>query len=206
MRAFNKKTVLVSLLALALSSAALAHRVNVFAWTEGDVLHTESKFSGGTRVHFGAIRVEDLATKATLVDAKTNEKGEFSMPIPPEFDRTHGLKVTINAGEGHQSTWTVLPEDLSPSLPHTHQAASQPQPIETAHTPPQAVTLSPETLDAIESRIAARVAQEVAPLKRDLAALSTPQITLKDIIGGLGWILGLFGVGALVAKRKKDTE
>ena len=186
---------------LCMTQSVLAHRVNVFAWTQGDVLHTESKFSGGTRVHFGTIRVEDLKTHESLLEGKTNEKGEFSTTIPTGFDRTHGLKVTIDAGEGHQSTWTVLPEDLT-AMPVVAPKASPAKSQAPAIKRPAGGTLSEADLEAIDARVAARVAAEVAPIKRDLAQLATPSITLKDIVGGLGWILGLFGVGALVSRKK----
>ncbi len=65
--------------------AAAAHRVNIFAWVEGDTVHTESKFSGGKRVNGGEIVVYDLEGKQ-LLSGKTNAEGEFSFKIP-EKDR-----------------------------------------------------------------------------------------------------------------------
>ena len=38
---------------------AFAHRVNVFAWVEGDIVYTKSKFGGGREVKGGKIVVMD---------------------------------------------------------------------------------------------------------------------------------------------------
>ena len=35
--------------------SASAHRVNVFAWVDGDTIHVESKFSGGKKVKTGKV-------------------------------------------------------------------------------------------------------------------------------------------------------
>ncbi len=50
-----------------------------------------------------------------------------------------------------------------------------------------------------------RNAKEFRQIKRDLAALSqqVAEPGMREIFGGVGYILGLFGVAAYVASRKK---
>jgi hypothetical protein len=50
--------------------------------------------------------------------------------------------------------------------------------------------------------------REFRQLKRDLAALSqqVAEPGMREIFGGIGYILGLFGVAAYVASRKKDDR
>ena len=50
--------------------------------------------------------------------------------------------------------------------------------------------------------------REFRQLKRDLAALSqqVAEPGMREIFGGIGYILGLFGVAAYVASRKKDAR
>ena len=45
---------------------ASAHRVNVFAWVEGDTVFVECKYPDGTKVHEGVIRVLDSAGRELL--------------------------------------------------------------------------------------------------------------------------------------------
>jgi nickel transport protein len=60
---------------------ALAHRVNVFAWVEGDTIYVECKFAGGKKVKSGKITVID-PQGVELLSGLTNDEGEFSFKIP----------------------------------------------------------------------------------------------------------------------------
>jgi nickel transport protein len=91
------------------SGNALAHRVNVFAWVEGDTVFVECKYPDGTKVHEGVIRVLDSAGKE-LLTGKTNTKGEFSFKIPKQDD----LKIVLEAGMGHRAEWPLSKQDLAP--------------------------------------------------------------------------------------------
>ena len=62
-------------------STAIAHKVMIFAWVEGDTIYTESKFSGGKKVRKGDVMVYDLHGNR-LLQGKTNEQGEFFFKIP----------------------------------------------------------------------------------------------------------------------------
>ncbi len=79
-----------------------AHRVNLFAWIEGDTVYVESKFSGGKKVNAGRIIVTD-SEGVELVTGTTNEKGEFSFKVPKKTD----LKIVLLAGAGHRAEWTI---------------------------------------------------------------------------------------------------
>jgi hypothetical protein len=81
---------------------AYAHRVNVFAWVEGDTIYVESKFSGGKKVKTGKIIVTD-SQGTELVKGTTNDQGEFSFKIPKKTD----LKIVLLAGAGHRAQWTI---------------------------------------------------------------------------------------------------
>jgi len=58
------KRILVFLILLVPSflvvDSASAHKVMIFAWVEGDTVHTESKFSDGKKVKKGDVIVYDL--------------------------------------------------------------------------------------------------------------------------------------------------
>ncbi len=53
-----------------------------------------------------------------------------------------------------------------------------------------------------------RLSRELGQIKREIAALRVAihGVTPSKIFGGIGYILGLFGVGAMVSARKKDKE
>ena len=86
---------------------ALAHKVMIFAWVEGDTVFTESKFSGGKKVLHAPVVIFDKNGKK-LLEGKTDNKGEFSFKIPKLSD----LRIVLNAAMGHKAEWTVPESEL----------------------------------------------------------------------------------------------
>jgi len=91
------------------AAPASAHRVNIFAWVEGDTVFVECKYPDGTKVHEGVIRVLDSAGKE-LLKGKTNDKGEFSFKVSNIDD----LKVVLEAGMCPRAEWPISKQDLAP--------------------------------------------------------------------------------------------
>jgi hypothetical protein len=89
------------------TEAALAHRVNLFAWVEGDTVYVESKFSGGKTVKAGKIIVTD-PRGTELLKGKTDENGKFSFKVPKKTD----LKIVLIAGAAHRAEWTIPLEEI----------------------------------------------------------------------------------------------
>ena len=92
---------------LPLPQPAWAHRVNIFAWVEGDTVYVETKFPGGKKVKAGHIVVLDVQGN-DLLSGVTNDMGEFSFKIPKRED----LKIVLLAGEGHRAEWTLLASEM----------------------------------------------------------------------------------------------
>ena len=193
---------LVPALLLLTAGAALAHRVNVFAWVEGNTVFVECKYPDGTKVHDGVIRVLDSVGKE-LLNGKTNDKGEFSFKLPKQDD----LTVVLEAGMGHRGDWPLSKQDLAPAgdAPKPEPAApSQPAPKTEAPSPaanePAPATASPSP-PGIDQAIEKALDKKLAPVMRMLAEMHEPKVRLTDVLGGIGYIVGLVGVAAYF-KRK----
>ena len=191
---------LVAALMLLTAGAALAHRVNVFAWVEGDTVFVECKYPDGTKVHEGVIRVLDSASKE-LLSGKTNDKGEFSFRVPKLDD----LTVVLEAGMGHRGDWPLSRQDLSPAgeAPgQTSPAVSQtaPKTEAPAATEPSPAAAPPLPAD-IDKVIEKALDKKLAPIRRMLAEMQEQKVRLTDVLGGIGYIIGLVGVAAYF-KRK----
>jgi hypothetical protein len=122
-----KSILFLSLIAyylLVLPAPGNAHRVNLFAWIEGDTVHVESKFSGGKRVNAGKITVLD-SEGGELLSGITNENGEFSFKIPKKTD----LKVVIEAGEGHRGEWSINAADIEMPASEIRTAGEKGSPV-----------------------------------------------------------------------------
>ncbi len=101
-----------------------AHRVNIFAWIEGDTVNIESKFSGGGRVNAGKITIFD-SEGAELLSGITNENGEFSFKVPKLTD----LKIVLEAGEGHRAEWTITASEIELPTTEKRPAAEEGLPV-----------------------------------------------------------------------------
>jgi nickel transport protein len=193
---------LVAALMLLAAGAALAHRVNVFAWVEGDMVFVECKYPDGTKVHEGVIRVLDSAGKE-LLSGKTNDKGEFSFKVPKQDD----LTIVLEAGMGHRGDWPLSSQDLAPAgeAPKPGPAAApQASPKNEAPSPaaaePAAGPASPPPA-GIDQAIEKALDKKLAPVMKMLAEMHEQKVRLTDVLGGIGYIIGLVGVAAYF-KRK----
>jgi nickel transport protein len=193
---------LVAALMLLAAGAALAHRVNVFAWVEGDMVFVECKYPDGTKVHEGVIRVLDSAGKE-LLSGKTNDKGEFSFKVPKQDD----LTIVLEAGMGHRGDWPLSRQDLAPAGEEPKPgpaAAPQASPKNEAPSPaaaePAAGPASPPPA-GIDQAIEKALDKKLAPVMKMLAEMHEQKVRLTDVLGGIGYIIGLVGVAAYF-KRK----
>jgi nickel transport protein len=101
---------------------ALSHKVNVFAYPEGDTIVTESYFNDGGPCKDSLIQVFDPEGKE-LLQGKTDENGVFSFRIPKKTD----LKIVLTASLGHKNEYLFKASEMPDSLPAT-KAAKPPVP------------------------------------------------------------------------------
>ena len=178
---------------------AFAHRVTVFAWVEGDTVYTESKFSGGKRVVDGTIKVYDGAD-TVLVEGRTDDQGEFSFKIPGKPP----LTIELNAGMGHMAKWTLTSEDLGDMPVLNEPPAPGPIAETTQDRGPAPVSrVSPAELEALMEKVMDR---KLKPITKMLAESSQKDPSLPEILGGIGYIIGLLGIAAYVRYRKTGKD
>ena len=97
----------LSLFLVLCSTPAWAHKVNLFAYVEGDKVYTESYFADGQKVIGGEIEVVD-ASGAKLLTGKTDDKGGFAFPLT----KKQTLAITINSGMGHKNSYVLKKEEM----------------------------------------------------------------------------------------------
>jgi nickel transport protein len=186
-------------------SIGLGHRVIIFAWIEGDQVHTESKFASGKYIKGGQIEVYDSESKI-LIQGETDQDGRFTFPTPPKGD----YKIVIQAALGHSGNWVLTKdafEEEAVEVTHTSHSEST---LETDDhmSPPTSVqsnVLAHVTLDELEHLIDHALDEKLAPISKQLAQLQTGKPSFKDIIGGIGYIVGLVGI-ALYFVQHRETK
>jgi nickel transport protein len=93
---------------------ALAHRVNVFAYVEGDAVHVECSYSRSDRVRFGELVVQNAATGQEYLTGKTDEQGNFVFAVPAAARAAKAdLRIVLKAGEGHLNDTVVKAEEYA---------------------------------------------------------------------------------------------
>jgi nickel transport protein len=100
--------VFLLLLIGAAATPALAHRVLVFAFTEGDTVRTEAKFVPNTPCKQGKVMVQDAKTGKELLTGQTDDQGKFSFQIPAEAKaQKMDLKIVVEAAMGHRGEFLL---------------------------------------------------------------------------------------------------
>lgn len=201
------------LLSVISSTTAYAHRVVVFAWIEGGMVYTQSKFPGGARVSGGEITVLDESGQV-LLNGKTDGQGEFSFPLPI-LKAPSELKIVLNAGMGHQGHWTLTRDEVGRAMGMERQmddsaVAARPDTVARslpASTPETTAPVNmPCRLDEAELDriVAAAVDRKLSPVMDMLISIrEEAAIGLDDVIAGVGYIFGLTGLLAWFYSRKK---
>ena len=185
-------------------SGAFAHRVMIFAWVEGDRVYTESKFSGGNPVKKGNVLVYDAESGKKLLEGATNDKGEFSF----KTFRKASLRIELIAGMGHRGEWIVKEEEIAVEPgPGTAPADSKPADVSRMAEAEQSASTSAVTMQEIEAAIDQALDRKLAPMMKLLAQSQHQQgPNLRDVVGGIGYILGLIGLGAYLHFRHKSRQ
>ena len=202
---------------LGTTTSALAHRVNIFAWTEGNEVVAECGFNGGNKVKQGQVVVFDAATGAKLAEGRTDDMGVYRFPISAE-GKAHGVRIVIKAGEGHQNEWTVDAAELAtiqpgsaatsapaaaPAAPVAPAAAStsQPQAAPKADKSPAQQTAN---ISAAEMQNIVNTALDVklGPIRKELAEMRVARPGFSEIFGGIGWLVGLAGIALYFKGRR----
>jgi nickel transport protein len=96
------KSLLAALLLFCLASPVLAHKVNIFAYAEGERVYSESYFPDGRPVSEGKVLVFD-SQEQLLLEGQTDQAGLFQFKAPAAVDMT----LEIDAGMGHKNQFLL---------------------------------------------------------------------------------------------------
>jgi nickel transport protein len=189
-------------------SPALAHRVSIFAWVEGDTVHTQSKFFGGKKINHGRVSVYD-ASGTLLLEGETDENGEFSFKAPVRA----AMKIIVSAGMGHQADWTIKKTDFddgqtdaSPGLEPLQPSLGSGTSPDRAGSPAAPQATRTLTSTEIEQIIEKALDKKLTPVIKMISELYEKSPSLSDILGGIGYIIGLVGLAAYINSRKKKDR
>ena len=181
---------------LIIAGPCCAHKVRIFAWSEGNIIHTESKFSGGKSAQNSTITVIDSSTGAELLHGKTDKNGLFEFPVPNTASEE--LDIVINSGDGHKNHWLY---QLNPTATLTKVTPKQNLSTDKVitETSPSVHLTQEQLTDLINNLLEGKF----APIRRQLAQQQEQGPSLQDILGAIGYIIGLAGIAAYMKSKKE---
>ena len=180
---------------LTLTSPVWAHKVNVFAWVEGDKVFVEGYYPGGKKAQNSLVEVYSNAG-AKLLEGRTNKKGEFSFKIPAREE----LRIVLTAGMGHRNDFVIKTGDLG---------GTEPSPQEPAAKINEKIAASSSTavdMGQLQAMIDQALDRKLEPVIRLIHNTRKDGPGLTEIIGGIGYIVGLFGLVMYFKSRKERKQ
>ncbi len=165
-----------------------AHKITTFAYVdENGVINTETYFSGGAKAKGAKVMVYDNSTGKLLLQGKTDDKGRFNFKPPALTD----LKIVVEAELGHRAVAFVKKKDFEKFF--NQEAETKAKPASTS------------SLGISEKELSQILDKKIKPLYDMMLKmeekLSKPSLT--EIIGGIGYIFGVFGIVAMILARRK---
>lgn len=152
-----------------------AHNLKVFASATGSDITGYVYFTDGTSVPNIPVSVQ--VADQVVAELSSDQQGEFHYHAATSADH----HISVNTGEGHLAHYTVNAAELSGkavALTSTGQAI-------TTSNPADCNTAIEQNLHTLQTQISS--------LQQQIAAYEA-KIRWHDVLGGLGYIIGLAGI------------
>lgn len=166
---------------LALSPAASAHKLALFASVENGVINARAYYQDNQPAANIALSISGPSGN-TLANLRTDAEGRATYTIQSREPHT----IIAETEDAHRAKFTIDIDDI-PESPTTANATQE----------------SP-TVGDLDERIAQAVAREVRPLREQLDRHENA-IRVRDVLGGIGYIAGLAGLVALLKARRNSA-
>ena len=187
--------IFIFLIIIMMDVSVFAHKVNIFAYVEGGKIYTESYFNDGKKCMDSKIEVFDNQENK-LFEGLTDEEGMLSLEISPEDIIDGDLKVVLTASMGHRAEYIIPANELRGVTELTQEKPEE-----------SASKVSPEIssfdVKEIQSLIEDTLDEKLMPIIREIKKSQENRISPTEIIGGIGYIVGIFGIIAYFLSRKK---
>lgn len=199
MQKIGYKIALLLGLVLGLVSTAWAHKISIFAYVEGQAIKGEVYFNDGSPAKGAKVTLLPAKGSKVLAETKTDKEGQFSLPLPQGISGTVRLVALAEMGHRAEMKLALRQESSAPESPASTETGA-PAVQETAAG--VTTSFSEKELTALIDR---ELQKELAPIKSLLEDIlkELQKPSFSEIIGGIGYIFGLFGIMAWAYSRKK---
>jgi nickel transport protein len=197
-----------------------AHKVNIFAYAQDGRVYAEGYFVDGSKCKNSVIEVLDGKTGVKLLEGKTDDNGQVSFGIP----HVTSLKLILRAGEGHQNEYFMSEEEVRKAMPAAKKqaekkgekqaergkkdASEKEQPKDNLPADAQKVVRTEVPSEDLEAAVGKVVDSKLQPVLKILLELQerTGKPGLTEILGGIGYIIGILGIIAYFKGRGSNRK
>lgn len=170
----------LSLLLFLLPFSVYGHKLNTYALREGNRVFGECYFADGSPCKNAKVEVYGVEGQKIL-EAKTDERGRYSFHV-----QETPIKIVISAGEGHRVEYFLNKGGSKPAKRGDYTVADEER-------------LRRIMEEVIESKMEG-IRAGIIDLKKEMGKMN-----LRDIIGGIGYIFGVWGIITLLLRRKNAS-
>ncbi|MGR5147029.1 MSCRAMM family protein [Photobacterium alginatilyticum] len=171
------------------STSAYAHRMKAFSWVEGQAIEGEAYFTNGQMAADST--VELLVDQKVVATTQSDEEGQFRFEALAAGD----YQIRADAGQGHVATYNISASEFSVDESDMGTVVDPSGPEASQLQKPVDSTLS-------KAQVEQAVAKAIRPLREQLDQYEA-KVRLHDILGGIGYIFGLFGLFVLYRSRRQ---
>ena len=174
---------IIFVLLLIWPSQILAHRIGLFAYIEGKEIKGQVYFIDGSPAKKAQVKLINSQGKVIGL-TKTDEKGNFSFTKPS----LNGiLRIVAIAEAGHRSEMTLKIKDKT--IDKNEKILLKNNSSSLSKT----TTISEQEIAHLVQNVVQKELQPIRELLEEVLK-ETKKPSLQEIIGGLGYIVGLFGL------------
>lgn len=184
------------------SSPVMAHKIKLFATVENMNIQGYAYFAGGQVAKQATVSIKN-ANGETLSTLQTDAKGQFQYLAPQAME----YHLSVNTHDGHGDSYIIKATEFSSDFSSESTAENTPTPVFSETTTSNTVAtvfatnIKQEDLKQIEKIVSA----QIHPLREQLEAYQE-KIQLRDIIGGIGYIIGLAGFWVFWQTRRQNKK
>lgn len=182
------------------ATIAMAHKLNVFAYSEDSSILGEAYFNDGAPARNCEVLVKAEGDGSVVGRGRTDEDGKFSVNIDPSNRKI--VSVVVDGGMGHLGRVNInLSSDNSTNMSDSNSIDKIP--MEEEQIENLVATLDEKEIASIVKSV---LRSEIEPLHAEIIQLrkELSKPGFNQIMGGVGYIFGLIGIALWFKKGSGD--
>ena len=185
-----------------------SHKVSLFATGDGDSVRAEAYFADGSPCENAVVSALDAAGEE-LASAETDSLGQVTFA---RLER-EAVRLVVEAGMGHRAEFSLMAEEAGEAST-AGMAAESPAMAEPVRGGGEGVTSVTEGVQASHANaelvglLEASLDRRLEPVEASVRRLERAheKAGTKDAIAGVGFIVGLAGLWALLTNRRRKGQ